>query len=143
MQLRFLLDEDTEHRLKSELSKSGHDVKRVATLHLLHLRFRIIIILQVGRRFATRATSSLYQFHISDPVYADFYNLGYRSCYYWTLSIGEPTAARRDAYETARDTLYDGIGVIGPGSRPTRSPPSFRTWRANTPTITGPTNTRN
>jgi predicted nuclease of predicted toxin-antitoxin system len=32
MQLRFLLDEDTERRLKSELSKAGHDVERVVTV---------------------------------------------------------------------------------------------------------------
>ena len=54
-----------------------------------------------------------------DLVYADFYNigyLGYRSCYYRTFSIGEPTEAQRDAYETARDNLYDVLGRIEPGA---------------------------
>ncbi|MFB6105089.1 MAG: M24 family metallopeptidase [Halobacteriaceae archaeon] len=53
-----------------------------------------------------------------DLVYADFYNigyLGYRSCYYRTFSIGEPTPAQRDAYETAVDTLYDVLDRIEPG----------------------------
>jgi len=38
----------------------------------------------------------------NDLVYADFYNigyLGYRSCYYRTFSMGEPTQAQKDAYE--------------------------------------------
>ncbi len=54
-----------------------------------------------------------------DLVYADFYNvgyLGYRSCYYRTFSMGEPTDAQVDAYETARDTLYDVLERIEPGA---------------------------
>jgi len=54
-----------------------------------------------------------------DLVYADFYNigyLGYRSCYYRTFSLGEPTAEQREAYETARDNLYDVLERIEPGA---------------------------
>jgi Xaa-Pro aminopeptidase len=54
-----------------------------------------------------------------DLVYADFYNvgfLGYRSCYYRTFSVGEPTDAQRDAYERARDDLYDVLERIEPGA---------------------------
>ncbi|ELZ98172.1 CAAX amino terminal protease, transmembrane [Haloferax mucosum ATCC BAA-1512] len=53
-----------------------------------------------------------------DLVYADFYNigyLGYRSCYYRTFSMGEPTREQKDAYETARDNLYDVLEAIEPG----------------------------
>ena len=55
----------------------------------------------------------------NDLVYADFYNvgyLGYRSCYYRTFSVGEPTEAQRDAYEKARDDLYDVLERIEPGA---------------------------
>ena len=55
----------------------------------------------------------------NDLVYADFYNvgyLGYRSCYYRTFSVGEPTDAQRDAYERARDDLYDVLERIEPGA---------------------------
>ena len=54
-----------------------------------------------------------------DLVYADMYNigyLGYRSCYYRTFSMGEPTEAQQDAYETARDNLYDVLERIEPGA---------------------------
>ncbi|WP_435332746.1 M24 family metallopeptidase [Haloarchaeobius sp. TZWWS8] len=54
-----------------------------------------------------------------DIVYADMYNigyLGYRSCYYRTFSMGEPTQAQKDAYETARDNLYDVLERIEPGA---------------------------
>ncbi|MXV62732.1 M24 family metallopeptidase [Natronorubrum sp. JWXQ-INN-674] len=54
-----------------------------------------------------------------DLVYADMYNigyLGYRSCYYRTFSMGEPTQEQRDAYETARDNLYDVLERIEPGA---------------------------
>jgi Xaa-Pro aminopeptidase len=54
-----------------------------------------------------------------DLVYADMYNigyLGYRSCYYRTFSLGEPTQAQKDAYETARDNLYDVLERIEPGA---------------------------
>ncbi|ADB61749.1 peptidase M24 [Haloterrigena turkmenica DSM 5511] len=54
-----------------------------------------------------------------DLVYADFYNigyLGYRSCYYRTFSMGEPTDEQREAYETARDNLYDVLERIEPGA---------------------------
>jgi Xaa-Pro aminopeptidase len=53
-----------------------------------------------------------------DLVYADFYNvgyLGYRSCYYRTFSVGEPTDAQREAYRTAVETLYDVLERIEPG----------------------------
>ncbi|WP_411966383.1 M24 family metallopeptidase [Haloferax sp. YSMS24] len=53
-----------------------------------------------------------------DIVYADFYNigyLGYRSCYYRTFSMGEPTQEQKDAYETARDNLYAVLDEIEPG----------------------------
>jgi len=54
-----------------------------------------------------------------DLVYADFYNIGfmgYRSCYYRTFSMGEPTQAQKDAYEKARDDLYDVLERIEPGA---------------------------
>ena len=54
-----------------------------------------------------------------DLVYADFYNiayLGYRSCYYRTFSMGEPTQAQKDAYEIARENLYDVLDRIEPGA---------------------------
>ncbi|MFC7134777.1 MULTISPECIES: M24 family metallopeptidase [Salinibaculum] len=54
-----------------------------------------------------------------DLVYADFYNIGfmgYRSCYYRTFSMGEPTDAQKDAYEKARDDLYDVLERIEPGA---------------------------
>jgi len=54
-----------------------------------------------------------------DLVYADFYNIGfmgYRSCYYRTFSVGEPTRAQKDAYEKARDDLYDVLERIEPGA---------------------------
>ncbi|MDG5820320.1 M24 family metallopeptidase [Natronococcus sp. A-GB7] len=54
-----------------------------------------------------------------DLVYADFYNigyLGYRSCYYRTFSMGEPTEEQKRAYETARDNLYDVLERIEPGA---------------------------
>ncbi|APW96734.1 aminopeptidase [Halobiforma lacisalsi AJ5] len=54
-----------------------------------------------------------------DLVYADFYNvgyLGYRSCYYRTFSMGEPTEEQKAAYETARDNLYDVLERIEPGA---------------------------
>ena len=53
-----------------------------------------------------------------DLVYADFYNigyLGYRSCYYRTFSMGEPTQAQKEAYETARKNLYAVLDRIDPG----------------------------
>jgi Xaa-Pro aminopeptidase len=53
-----------------------------------------------------------------DLVYADFYNvgyLGYRSCYYRTFSMGTPTEAQQDAYETARNNLYRVLDAIEPG----------------------------
>ncbi len=53
-----------------------------------------------------------------DLVYADFYNigyLGYRSCYYRTFSVGEPTEAQREAHQMAVDDLYDVLERIEPG----------------------------
>ena len=55
----------------------------------------------------------------NDLVYADCYNvayLGYRSCYYRTFSMGQPTEEQRDAYELARDNLYDVLERIEPGA---------------------------
>ena len=55
----------------------------------------------------------------NDLVYADFYNIGfmgYRSCYYRTFSVGQPTTAQQDAYERARDDLYDVLERIEPGA---------------------------
>ena len=55
----------------------------------------------------------------NDLVYADFYNigyLGYRSCYYRTFSMGQPTQVQQDAYEKARDDLYDVLERIEPGA---------------------------
>ena len=55
----------------------------------------------------------------NDLVYADFYNigyLGYRSCYYRTFSMGQPTQEQEDAYEIARDNLYDVLERIEPGA---------------------------
>ncbi|MFB6354018.1 MAG: M24 family metallopeptidase [Halobacteriales archaeon] len=40
---------------------------------------------------------------------------GYRSCYYRTFSVGEPTEAQEEAYQVAYDTLYDAIDLIEPG----------------------------
>jgi Xaa-Pro aminopeptidase len=54
-----------------------------------------------------------------DLVYADFYNigyLGYRSCYYRTFSMGEPTESQRAAYRRAVDNLYDVLDRIEPGA---------------------------
>jgi Xaa-Pro aminopeptidase len=54
-----------------------------------------------------------------DIVYADFYNvgfMGYRSCYYRTFSMGQPTEAQQDAYEKARNDLYDVLSRIEPGA---------------------------
>ena len=53
-----------------------------------------------------------------DLLYADFYNigyLGYRSCYYRTFSMGEPTEAQREAHRTAVDDLYAVLDRIEPG----------------------------
>ncbi|WP_439026418.1 M24 family metallopeptidase [Haloarchaeobius sp. DT45] len=54
-----------------------------------------------------------------DIVYADMYNigyLGYRSCYYRTFSMGEPTEKQKEAYQIARDNLYDVLDRIEPGA---------------------------
>lgn len=54
-----------------------------------------------------------------DLVYTDFYNigyLGYRSCYYRTFSMGEPTDKQQEAYETARENLYNVLERIEPGA---------------------------
>ena len=54
-----------------------------------------------------------------DIVYADFYNvgfMGYRSCYYRTFSMGQPTEAQQDAYKKARNDLYDVLSRIEPGA---------------------------
>lgn len=53
-----------------------------------------------------------------DVVYMDVYNTawnGYKTCYYRTFSIGEPSKATRDAYQRAYDWLYESISVIKPG----------------------------
>ena len=53
-----------------------------------------------------------------DVIYMDVYNTswnGYKTCYYRTFSVGEPSQATKDAYKRAYDWLYDAIGVIKPG----------------------------
>lgn len=60
-----------------------------------------------GRRLAHR-----------DVLYMDVYNTswnGYKTCYYRTFSIGEPSKATKAAYKRAYDWLYDSISVIKPG----------------------------
>ena len=60
-----------------------------------------------GRRLAHR-----------DVLYMDVYNTawnGYKTCYYRTFSIGEPSKATKAAYKRAYDWLYDSINVIKPG----------------------------
>jgi Xaa-Pro aminopeptidase len=54
-----------------------------------------------------------------DLVYADFYNIGfmgYRSCYYRTFKMGQPTKEEEEAYETAVDNLYSVLEEIKPGA---------------------------
>ena len=56
--------------------------------------------------------------HAGDVVYMDVYNTswnGYKTCYYRTFSIGEPSKATKDAYQRAYDWLYDAINIIKPG----------------------------
>lgn len=53
-----------------------------------------------------------------DVVYMDVYNTawnGYKTCYYRTFSVGEPSKATKAAYQRAYDWLYDSINVIKPG----------------------------
>jgi Xaa-Pro aminopeptidase len=53
-----------------------------------------------------------------DIVYMDVYNTswnGYKTCYYRTFSIGEPSKATKAAYQRAYDWLYDSISVIKAG----------------------------
>jgi len=53
-----------------------------------------------------------------DVVYMDVYNTswnGYKTCYYRTFSVGEPSKATRNAYQRAYDWLYESINVIKPG----------------------------
>ncbi|MDE2228360.1 MAG: aminopeptidase P family protein [Alphaproteobacteria bacterium] len=60
-----------------------------------------------GRRLAT-----------GDVIYMDVYNTswnGYKTCYYRTFSLGEPSKATKDAYKRAYDWLYGAISVIKPG----------------------------
>ncbi len=60
-----------------------------------------------GRRLAHR-----------DVLYMDVYNTswnGYKTCYYRTFSVGEPSKATKAAYKRALDWLYDSINVIKPG----------------------------
>lgn len=60
-----------------------------------------------GRRLAHR-----------DVLYMDVYNTswnGYKTCYYRTFSIGEPSKATKAAYKRAYDWLYDAMSVIRPG----------------------------
>lgn len=54
----------------------------------------------------------------NDVIYMDVYNTswnGYKTCYYRTFSVGEPSKATRDAYQRAYDWLYESISVIKPG----------------------------
>jgi len=60
-----------------------------------------------GRRLAHR-----------DVLYMDVYNTawnGYKTCYYRTFSLGEPSKATKAAYQRAYDWLYDAINIIKPG----------------------------
>jgi Xaa-Pro aminopeptidase len=53
-----------------------------------------------------------------DVVYMDVYNTswnGYKTCYYRTFSVGEPSKATVAAYKRAYEWLYDAINVIKPG----------------------------
>jgi len=53
-----------------------------------------------------------------DVVYMDVYNTswnGYKTCYYRTFSVGEPSKATKEAYRRAYDWLYDAINIIRPG----------------------------
>ncbi len=53
-----------------------------------------------------------------DVIYMDVYNTswnGYKTCYYRTFSVGEPSKATKEAYQRAYDWLYDSISVIKPG----------------------------
>jgi Xaa-Pro aminopeptidase len=54
----------------------------------------------------------------NDVIYMDVYNTswnGYKTCYYRTFSVGEPSKATRAAYQRAYDWLYESISVIKPG----------------------------
>jgi Xaa-Pro aminopeptidase len=53
-----------------------------------------------------------------DVIYMDVYNTswnGYKTCYYRTFSLGEPSKATKAAYQRAYDWLYDAINIIKPG----------------------------
>jgi Xaa-Pro aminopeptidase len=53
-----------------------------------------------------------------DVIYMDVYNTawnGYKTCYYRTFSLGEPSKATKAAYKRAYDWLYDAINIIKPG----------------------------
>ena len=53
-----------------------------------------------------------------DVIYMDVYNTswnGYKTCYYRTFNVGEPSQATKDAYARAYEWLYDSISVIKPG----------------------------
>lgn len=41
--------------------------------------------------------------------------MGYRTCYYRTLSVGRATASQRDAYKKAREWIDNAIAMIRPG----------------------------
>ena len=54
----------------------------------------------------------------NDVIYMDVYNTawnGYKTCYYRTFSLGEPSKATKDAYQRAYDWLYGAISIIKPG----------------------------
>ncbi len=56
--------------------------------------------------------------HPGDVIYMDVYNTswnGYKTCYYRTFSLGEPSKATKAAYQRAYDWLYDAISIIKPG----------------------------
>ena len=53
-----------------------------------------------------------------DVIYMDCYNAswnGYKTCYYRTFNLDEPSKATRDAYQRAYDWLYAAIDIIKPG----------------------------
>jgi len=53
-----------------------------------------------------------------DVIYMDVYNTawnGYKTCYYRSFSVGEPSKATVAAYKRAHEWLYDAISIIKPG----------------------------
>jgi Xaa-Pro dipeptidase len=53
-----------------------------------------------------------------DTAYFDIIHAfnGYRTCYYRTLNVGNPSRAQREAYRRAREFMDNAIGEIRPGA---------------------------